>query len=84
MFGFIGFILIFILIIVLFFITLLGNLVRTIFGLGRRSPKHFYEDKTSSTHNNNYTSTQDTRQATGKKKIFSDDEGEYIDFEEVK
>ena len=75
---------IFILIIVLIVITLLGNLVRTIFGLGRRSPKHFYEDKTSSTGGYNYTSTQDNRQTTGKKKIFSDEEGEYVDFEEIK
>lgn len=84
MFGFIGFILIFILIIFLLVIALLGNFVRAIFGLGRRAPKHFYGDNTSSSQGYNNNSTQEARQSSGKKKIFSDDEGEYVEFEEVK
>ena len=38
MFGFLGFILIFILLIVFVVIALLGNLVRAIFGIGKRTP----------------------------------------------
>ena len=41
MFGFLGFILIFILLIVFVVIALLGNLVRTNFAFGSRTPKPF-------------------------------------------
>ena len=73
MFGFLGFILIFILLIVFVVIALLGNLVRAIFGIGKRTPKHVHEEtqQTSSTTN------------SGKKKIFAEDEGEYVEYEEV-
>lgn len=88
MFGFLGFIFIFILFIVLIVIALLGNLVRTIFGLGRRAPKHYYGENTSSSYTeNNYTSNQGTQTSTthnGKKKIFTEDDGEYVEFEEIK
>lgn len=87
MFGFLGFILIFILFIVLIIVALLGNLVRAIFGLGRRAPKNYYGDKTSSQTGQSYSSTtssQTTTSTNGKKKIFTKDEGEYVEFEEVK
>lgn len=86
MFGFIGFILIFILVIVLFVFAILGNIVRAIFGLGRRAPKHFYGNNTTSSQENTYTYSQRSQQpsANGKKKIFADDEGEYVEYEEVK
>lgn len=77
MFGFLGFIFIFILFIVLIALILLGNLIRAIFGLGRRAPKH-YGQSYSSTPNNPTPSTN------GKKKIFTESEGEYVEFEEVK
>ncbi|MBQ7350591.1 MAG: DUF4834 family protein [Bacteroides sp.] len=85
MFGFLGFILIFILFIVLLGIALLGNIIRTLFGLGKRAPKHFYGDKnTSSANSQESASTQSTYTSTEKKKIFAKDEGEYVEFEEVK
>ena len=87
-FGFLGFILILIIFIVLIVIAFLGNIVRSIFGWGKRAPKHFYgENTTSSTYTaDNHSSTQTTASAStdGKKKIFADDEGEYVEFEEVK
>lgn len=86
-FGFLGFILILVIFIVFIVLAFLGNILRSIFGLGRRAPKHFYGDKTSSTHTgSNYSTTQSTTSASPieKKKIFSDDEGEYVEFEEVK
>lgn len=86
-FGFLGFILILALFIILIVIAFLGNIVRSIFGLGRRAPKQYYGEKnTSSQSTSNYTSSQETRTpaSNGKKKIFSDDEGEYVEFEEVK
>lgn len=86
--GFFGFILILIIFIVLIILAFLGNIVRSIFGLGRRTPKHFYGEKDSSPHTeSNYTSTQTATppsSSNGKKKIFGDDEGEYVEFEEVK
>ena len=88
MFGFLGFILIFILFIVLFVIAVLGTFIRSIFGLGRRAPKNYYGEKTSSSSTgDNYSSSQGTQASAspnGKKKIFADDEGEYVEFEEVK
>lgn len=77
MFGFLGFILIFILVIVFVVIALLGNMIRAIFGIGKRAPKQYHE-----------TSHQTTQQASpssnyGKKKIFAEDEGEYVEYEEV-
>lgn len=85
MFGFLGFILIFILFIVLLGIALLGNIIRALFGLGKRAPKHFYGDKnTSSTSSHESASAQSTYTPSEKKKIFAKDEGEYVEFEEVK
>lgn len=86
-FGFLGFIFILIIFIVLIVLAFLGNIVRSIFGWGKRAPKRFYGENTSSTDTgSNYTSTQETQAASsnGKKKIFADDEGEYVEFEEVK
>jgi Na+-transporting methylmalonyl-CoA/oxaloacetate decarboxylase gamma subunit len=77
MFGFLGFILIFILLIVFVVIALLGNLVRAIFGIGKRTPKHVHEETQQT--------TQQTSSTTNgvKKKIFAEDEGEYVEYEEV-
>jgi len=87
MFGFLGFILFFILVIVLLVFALLGNLVRAIFGLGRRAPKHYYgETNTSSQEGQSYSSNQSHQASStiSKKKIFTEDEGEYVEYEEVK
>ena len=87
-FVFLGFILILVFVIIFIVLAFLGNIIRSIFGFGRRTPKHFYgESTTSSTHTaDNHSSSQTTASAStdGKKKIFADDEGEYVEFEEVK
>ena len=76
MFGLLGFILIIILFIVIIALAVLGNIIRAIFGSGKRVPKQ-----------NSYTSSNETKQTSssdqGKKKIFADNEGEYVEFEEV-
>lgn len=86
-FGFIGFILILALFIILIVIAFLGNIVRSIFGLGRRTPKHYrYEKNPSSagaSDTHSYSQTTATASSNGKKKIFADNEGEYVEFEEV-
>ena len=87
MFGFIGFILIIILFIVLIVFALLGNIIRAIFGLGRRTTKQFYGNKTTSNDaESSYSSTQSAQTSApsgNRKKIFTEDEGEYVEFEEV-
>lgn len=82
MFGLLGFILIFLLLIVLIGVTFVGNIIRMIFGLGRRSPKHY---NTSRQASGNYSGTTQsaTSTASPKKKIFGDDEGEYVEYEEI-
>ena len=88
MLGIFGIILILILFVVLFVIAILGSFIRTIFGLGKRATKAFTGEKTSSNHTQStYSSAQSTQasdSSNGKKKIFADDEGEYVEFEEVK
>ena len=84
MFGIIGFILIFILFIVLIVFALVGILIRFIFGWGRRAPKPYYgQDSRKDQSGNTYTSTTSSNNSTPKKKYFDDDEGEYVEFEEV-
>ena len=87
-FGFLGFILILVLLFVFFILAFLGNIIRSIFGFGRRTPKQYYgENTTSSTGTGDtYSSSQNATptSANNKKKIFADDEGEYVEFEEVK
>lgn len=78
MFGFLGFILIFILLIILIGLTLITNLLRTLFGLGKRAPKPYNAQSANDASMANNSST-----TTSKKKIFDDDEGEYVEFEEV-
>ena len=78
MFAIIGFILIFILFIFLFGITFIAALVRGLFSRNKR--------------NNAYTQGYSQQQPKSdcidgrpkRKKYFDDEEGEYVDFEEVK
>lgn len=83
MFGLLGFILLFILVIILIGLALIGNVLRFIFGLGRRTPKHYYGQEASQANQTHASSTTSST-TTKKKKIFDDDEGEYVEFEEVK
>ena len=91
MFGFLGFLLIIFLLIVFIGFTILGNILRVLFGIGKHPP---YQNRTS-THQkqNTYTQTQTNDEnenfaefssSGNRKKIFDDDEGEYVDYEEVK
>lgn len=69
--GFIGFILVFILLIGLFIILAVLGFIRSIFSFGRK--KNNSEDQQSSNF----------QQPTTKSKIFDKKEGEYVDFEEI-
>ena len=96
MFGFLGFLLIIFLLIVFIGFTILGNILRVLFGIGKHPP---YQNRTS-THQNTYTQNQAndenenfaessssnrrSHSSGNRKKIFDEDEGEYVDYEEVK
>lgn len=70
----------------------IGNILRSIFGLGRRSnaQDHGQQQRqyTSSQQNTHHTQSNDgTHHKDNSKKqgkIFTEDEGEYVDFEEIK
>ena len=64
----------------------MGNLIRSIFRIGKRTPqKHSNNQTSSSQTNGSYSSTQSSTASSynGKKKIFAEDEGEYVEYEEV-
>jgi len=73
MLGFIFFIFIFILVIGLIIISTVLGFIRSIFGFGKRSGA-----QTQDFQSNTY------EQPTSKSKIFDKNEGEYVDYEEVK
>lgn len=78
-----GFLLIIIVIVLVIGFSIITGILRLLFGFGRkrnyqggtRSDKTTYQNKEDDTNHNNQTP---------RKKIFSPDEGEYVDFEEVK
>ena len=84
MFGLLGFILLFIFLIIIIVLSLLGNIVRMIFGFGKRTHKQFNGKNNDADNYNTDQQTKDSSRSTGKKKIFGDDEGEYVEFEEIK
>ena len=101
MFHILGFILFFILVILLIGFSIIWRIVSTFLGLGKRmtgnaNPNSQNQQRTSyqqadqqSNYQQNTTDTN-SRQSTsgssgsGKQKVFDDDEGEYVDFEEIK
>lgn len=76
-----GFFFIIILIILIFGLSIISSIFRVFFGLGKKGSK---------SSNRNYSNQQtSSRQETvyeqkKHKKIFDNDEGEYVDFEEIK
>ncbi len=86
MFGFFGFILLFILFIVLFVLAIFGQFIRAIFNFGKRTPKHYGNASSSQRTESTHTNAQNihTSKTSEKKKIFKEDEGEYVEFEEIK
>ncbi len=95
MFGFLSFILFFVFIILIIGLSILAKIIGTVMKAGKRMTG---TDRTSSYENpqNNTDSDTGYTEATSsesyhrkaakgpKKKIFGDDEGEYIEFEEIK
>lgn len=91
MFHILGFLFIIIIAVIIIGLTIVGSVLRAIFGLGRRSTTQTYTS--GSTRRKQYHASDmdvedeeiiSEKEALRHKKIFSDDEGEYVDFEEIK
>lgn len=85
MFHFLGFLFVIVIAILLIGLSVVGSIIRTIFGLGRRSTS----SNTSRTQQS-YTPQEEQEERTSgsntssHKKIFTKEDGEYVDFEEIK
>ena len=89
MFHFLGILVFLILAVILIVFVVLGKIVQTFLGLGRgnrRNPYTYYQTRQpqDSTAEETTTRTSSAESTKNKKKIFDQDEGEYVDFEEVK
>lgn len=92
MLGFFFFFFIIVLIIILFGATLLHGIIRLIlntlfkaFGLTKKQNYNSPGSYESSRKNSRSTQYKNTKKKpSSRKKIFSEDEGEYVDFEEIK
>lgn len=94
MFHILGFIFFFILIILVIGLAILSKVIRTVLGVGRRmkgdestrynrsgSASQDFAQSQKTTHKNTRNNTSEGRR---KGKVFDEDEGEYVDFEEIK
>lgn len=79
MFSIFGFILIFIIFIILFGVSVIASILRALFGFGRKSTF-----RTSQGQRQTEEDRAEQEAAQPKKKIFEKTEGEYVDFEEIK
>lgn len=99
MFHILGFLFIVIIAILLIGLSIIGSVFRSIFGLGGhrssgsyqkgsgnyQSGGYSYNDQQQQSDSSATDSTTDTgRKQSKRKKLFSEDEGEYVDFEEIK
>lgn len=84
MFGFLGFIFIILFVIILFAFALIGNLLHMIWGFfGKSTPKRSKQHASSDRKAQTSAKESYSGMTNNKKKIFSDDEGEYVEFEEI-
>ena len=91
MFHILGFLFFFVLVILIIGLVLLSKIVRTIFGFGRKMTR---SGTAEDTYRQRTTYAEDTRRddesqysdkdSRRRNKVFDSDEGEYIDFEEIK
>lgn len=86
MFGFLSFIFIFIFIILILLLSAAAKVVGSIFRTGKRMTEKMtsssqYKESTYQERSSYGSSSQSPAQ---KKKVFDSDEGEYIEFEEIK
>lgn len=89
-----GFIFIIIIAVFIIGVSIIGSILRAIFGFGRRSNSNTYTYSTTSNERQQQNSQEKREEEESHvegnihprkhKKIFAKDEGEYVDFEEIK
>lgn len=93
MFHLLGFLFIIIIAVLIIGISIVGTVLRTIFGFGRRSAApHTYSTSSGREQQSarrereeeEIYNAEENIQPRKHKKIFGQDEGEYVDFEEIK
>ncbi len=86
MLHFLFFLFFIVIVILLAGLSIVGSIVRSIFGLGRRPSSANQSQSGRQTYTRNEQETPNAKASTSPthKKIFADDEGEYVDFEEIK
>ena len=99
MFHILGFLFIIIIAILIIGLSIIGTVIRSIFGLGRhRTSSGSYQNPEGYSYNNTNTRQRSTSSSQQdettepeegeihlkRKKLFSKDEGEYVEFEEIK
>lgn len=96
MFHILGFLFIIIVVILVIGLSIIGTVLRSIFGLGkRRTSSGSYQSgggysfsgdqqQTASSQANEGTTSSENVVHRKHKKLFTKDEGEYVDFEEIK
>lgn len=83
MLSFLGFVFFFVLIIIFFGLTIISGVLRALFGFGKRTSTRSTSSNSEandSTYSNKKRNEQDSPK---RKKLFDDDEGEYVEFEEM-
>lgn len=94
MFHLLGFLFIIVIVVLVIGLSIVGTVLRAVFGFGRRRPsstttsgRQSYQTQEERDHTSEKNNNEEIirENASGKhKKIFTKDEGEYVDFEEVK
>lgn len=86
MFHIIGFFLIVLFLIIVLGLTILFKVVGFVTGFGRKKDNEDHQYNAGGNTSSGYANqtSGSTKQPHGKKKVFDDNEGEYIEFEEIK
>ena len=87
MFHILGFLFIIVIAVIIIGLALVGSVLRAVFGLGKRSPSSG-SDRNGPNNNSGsrryYHQPQANDKGAKHKKLFDDNEGEYVDYEEIK
>lgn len=90
MLHFLGILFIIIIAVLLIGLSIIGSILRSLFSIGRRKPSSgwTYSSEENRQHrtsdSNNDIQIEEGELPINRKKIFTKDDGEYVDFEEVK
>lgn len=89
MLHFFGFLILIVIAVIIIGLTLVGSVLRALFGFGKRSTPNAQSSsngrkyyRASETNKEEEMSTESD--SAKHKKLFTDEEGEYVDFEEIK